>query len=186
MKKVIISIFAFCAVLAAVAAPNTNEAIGIRMVKEAYAKAQERAASEYTAKFNTKLSQIAPGVGLQDKNIDVFYTLDMDENGYSIQPYLVRCKYNIAARNCYEEYLYDEHGNRQFYYERSDSYKEDNAVEETRIYFNAEGDIFYSEVKTIVDGKVVKTEEFDSNSDYIMYIINQFESYKLITQKLAV
>ena len=52
MKKVIISIFAFCAVLAAVAAPNTNEAIGIRLVKEAYAKAQERAASEYTAKFN--------------------------------------------------------------------------------------------------------------------------------------
>lgn len=70
--------------------------------------------------FDLHVVQNLPATGLHEENIRMFYgELEPEEEGDPYPPHYLRfatAKYNFAAREFYEEYLYDDKGQVMFIY----------------------------------------------------------------------
>ena len=75
-----------------------------------------------------------PGAGPTKSVIHYFYSMEWkdDMSYYEYTPYFVTRKFNIAAQEFYQEYLYDDHGELVFFYEKRTF---DTVVNEARYYF---------------------------------------------------
>lgn len=125
MKKTVISIL-FCAafVMSAQAQKRTVESI-----RQTYAEVHEWISHmmpneegetgmppEY---FELNVMQNLPGTGPHHEVIRMFYGEEETEDGVIYPPHYLRfvtAKYNFAAREFYEEYLYDDKGRVMFIY----------------------------------------------------------------------
>ena len=70
--------------------------------------------------YHLRVLQNLPGTGGHEENIRMYYgELESEEEGDSYPPHYLRfatAKYNYAAREFYEEYLYDDKGQVMFIY----------------------------------------------------------------------
>ena len=75
-----------------------------------------------------------PGAGPTKSVIHYFYSMEWkdDYSYYAYTPYFVTRKFNIAAQEFYQEYLYDGDGKCVFFYEKR---MFDTVVNEARYYF---------------------------------------------------
>lgn len=76
-------------------------------------------------------SHIEPGVGPQQETLEYYYrrTEDQTTGMYYYKPFLITRKYNIAAQDFYEEFLYiDSDENLNFFYKKG-------GENETRYYY---------------------------------------------------
>ena len=73
--------------------------------------------------YDLQVLQNLPGTGLHKENIRMFYgELEPEEEGDPNPPHYLQfttAKYNFAAREFYEEYLYDDRGQVMFIYART-------------------------------------------------------------------
>lgn len=109
----------------------------ISTIRKHYAEAQEMVA-EYAAwekegewsmpcpmYYEVNIKQNLPGTGYHKERIRLYFFEKENEEGNADEPMLFRSlhfvtwKYNYAAREFYEEYLYDEKGNIEFAYVRN-------------------------------------------------------------------
>lgn len=99
-------------------------------------------------------SQNAPETGPQIYNYTLYFTpVEYNEDGYMKNQKLqfVQSKYNIAASDFYEEYLYDRFENLVFIYTRHPS-EDGNATIDTQVYLN-QGTILKMTINEVKDGK---------------------------------
>ena len=144
-KKVLFTLFLCVAGVLTVSAQNT-----VKSIREAYQTVHEDIARmmpneegetamppEY---FDLHVVQNLPGTGRHDENIRMFYGEQEPEDEGDVYPphflEFVTAKYNFAAREFYEEYLYDYQGQVMFIYAKTPDV-EDIAVEyELRLWFD--------------------------------------------------
>ena len=91
--------------------------------------------------YDLQIRQNLPGTGLHKEDIRMFYgKLEPEEEGDPYPPHYLRfatSKYNFAAREFYEEYLYDEDGNVLFIYALTPDVSSDMVpVYELRMWFD--------------------------------------------------
>ena len=115
-------------------------------VRKQYAAAKERnereEKEEYAPKENmtVNLNYIIPGCGPTAETLHYLFTAkDGEEPGMrTYQPLLITRKYNVAARQMYEEYLFDgQTGEIIFTLFQHDNYND--GKDETRYYFDRDG-----------------------------------------------
>lgn len=116
----------------------------INTIKEKYYEVKQSIAlqsKEVNCQNNGKISftHNVPGIGPQTFHCTFFFTpYQYDDEGF-IKPHnlqFVQCTFNIAARDYYEEYLYDENGNLIFAYGKGPSLEDCNKSHEIRLYLN--------------------------------------------------
>lgn len=107
---------------------------------EEYEKAEkEEGSNVFPQYFEVNIVQNLPGTGPHHKRIKMYYYENDNEDWQPDEPMLMRSlqfvtqKYNFAAREFYEEYLYDEKGNIEFIYCRDADM--DDVGGEYRLYF---------------------------------------------------
>ena len=139
MKSLIVSLLMLLAGSTAATAQHTVESI-----RKLYGEVQEsirhmmndEMPAEY---YNLHVKQNLPGTGPHDVNIYMYYDEKPGQEEDVIYPehYLqfATTKYNFAARQYYEEYLYDAKGQLMFAYSRYISEDIDN-VYELRLWFD--------------------------------------------------
>ena len=87
--------------------------------------------------YQLNVTQFLPATGRHEKKVCLYYDfLDDDEIYPSHRLSLVTSKYNFAAREYYEEYLYDEKGNVSFIYSNPSEVDFDGVGCELRFYFS--------------------------------------------------
>ena len=131
MERIIVFIGMLCCMQVAMAQDE------ISTIRKHYAEAQEMVA-EYAAwekegewsmpcpmYYEVNIKQNLPGTGYHKERIRLYFFEKENEEGNADEPMLFRSlhfvtwKYNYAAREFYEEYLYDEKGNIEFAYVRN-------------------------------------------------------------------
>ena len=118
MKRITIALFAFLAMAQTAGAQDAIENIRERYagVKEMIARMEPEQGwpPEY---YHLKVVQNLPGTGYHEENVRMYFG---DEEVDEIYPphklYFVSSKYNFAAREFYEEYLFDDDGRLIFIY----------------------------------------------------------------------
>lgn len=119
---------------------------------EAWQKANEQLQDDVTPNKNymtATLHYVVPACGQTTETLCYYYILDSDnesgEMAYCLN--LVTRKYNIAARNFYEEYLYDSHtGDCLFVYHKYDIYVKDGVKTAEERYYMQDGQIIWKTV----------------------------------------
>lgn len=143
------------------------------IIRKHYAEAQQKVAEyskgendDYSSVFpqyyEVNIMQNLPGTGPHHEQMRLyFYEHELGEDGEPDGPMLARSlqfvtyKYNFAAREFYEEYLYDEKGNVEFVYMRNvDMY--DGKGGECRMYFKS-GRMF----KVMLSACNLQTEKYE-------------------------
>ena len=147
MKRKVAFTLLFCVVWAlTVNAQNTIESI-----RKEYQEVHEWIASmepnedgghdwppEY---FDVHVVQNLPATGPHDEKIRMFYGEEETEEDLVYPPHYLRfatAKYNFAAREFYEEYLYDNNGQVMFIYAITPDVDDDLTPYELRIWFDGE------------------------------------------------
>ena len=124
-KTVIVTLLLLCTGWTLTAsAQNTIESIRktYQSVKEGIAQMSEDFPSEGIPPeyYHLRVLQNLPGTGGHEENIRMYYgELESEEEGDPYPPHYLRfatAKYNYAAREFYEEYLYDDKGQVMFIY----------------------------------------------------------------------
>ena len=124
-KTVIVTLLLLCTGWTLTAsAQNTIESIRktYQSVKEGIAQMSEDFPSEGIPPeyYHLRVLQNLPGTGGHEENIRMYYgELEPEEEGDPYPPHFLRfatAKYNYAAREFYEEYLYDDKGQVMFIY----------------------------------------------------------------------
>ena len=146
MKKTIAFIF-FCALWAlSASAQNTVESI-----RKVYQEVHEMMAQMTPDKegmsamppeyFDLQVVQNLPATGGHKENIRMYYgELEPEEEGDPYPPHYLRfttAKYNFAAREFYEEYLYDDKGQVMFIYAYTPN-EDLTKILEFRLYFDGQ------------------------------------------------
>lgn len=133
---------------------SAQTASAVQRIREMYASAlnlvkmQDVYREDGIPENNTQIvmKRNLPGTGEQKSVMNFYYSEDDSEESFESNrfffPVFVTVKYNYAAVNFYDEYLFDEEGKPAFLFRRSDSYSEEGKVDEQRFY--------------IAGGKVVK------------------------------
>ena len=120
-------------------------------IRKHYAEAQQKVAEYEKAEmgegmpfpqyYEVNIAQNLPGTGPHRERMRLyFYEKDKGDDWQPDEPFLTRSlhfvtfKYNYAAREFYEEYLYDEKGNIEFVYKRDADLDENGG--EIRLYYN--------------------------------------------------
>ena len=140
MRKIVLFILLF--VLAGtVQAQNAQ----VSKIRKMYADAKEVMANKKKAEVPldetvVTSNYMAPGAGPVKDVTHYFYSGEFDENLGNVYytPYFMTRKYNVGAREYYEEFLYDK-GSLVFYFCKSQN-------DETRYYWGA-GGFFHEDVK---------------------------------------
>ena len=124
MKKTIVFTLLLCAVWTLTAsAQNTVESIRkeYQDVQKWIAEMEDFESETYPAYYDLHVKQNLPGTGLHEENICLYFT--EEEPDYEAEEVytsptnhlrFVKAKYNFAAREFYEEYLYDDKGQVMF------------------------------------------------------------------------
>lgn len=138
----------------------------VKSVRAAYAAAKEKiklnATDEQTRNDAVvTLHHNVPATGPRTTVAHCYYELDTDENGAHYYPYFITLKYNVAARNFYEEYLFHpESGRLLFAFLQSDTFE--GTKNEERYYFDDLGKLASVNVKgerTVGDADLVSRAE---------------------------
>ena len=140
--------------------------------------------SEY---YDLRVEQNLPGTGPHHESIRMYYgELEPEEEGDPYPPHYLRfarVKYNYAAREYYEEYLFDDKGNLMFVYAITPDVIDDMVPYELRMWFDGkrllrfnakkfDGSLTYIDIATLkkgtfkdeYTGKTIP-EKFDSETD---------------------
>lgn len=140
--------------------------------------------SEY---YDLRVEQNLPGTGPHHESIRMYYgELEPEEEGDPYPPHYLRfarVKYNYAAREYYEEYLFDDKGNVMFVYAITPDVIDDMVPYELRMWFDGkrllrfnakkfDGSLTYIDITTLkkgtfkdeYTGKTIP-EKFDSETD---------------------
>ncbi len=110
--------------------------------------------------YEVKILQNLPGTGPHQEVMRLYYNVKDNEDWQPDEPMLTRdlhfvtWKYNYAAREFYEEYLYDEKGNIEFVYNRNADL--DEVGGELRLYYK-DGKLF----KVLVSNLNPETEKYE-------------------------
>ena len=97
-----------------------------------------------TEYFELRVAQNLPGTGPHHENIRMYYGEEEQDDEEDYNPYpphflrFVTAKYNFAAREFYEEYLYDDKGNVMFIYAITPDVTDDMMPYELRMWFDGE------------------------------------------------
>lgn len=121
-----------------------TQAQNVVSIREQYDKVQENIRqqeeiAEMRNHMELTFMHNVPGIGPQTFNYDLYFA-PYETNGEGITlPHQLRYafgKYNVAARDFYEEYLFDKSGQLIYIFSRCplESLEEGNALKETRIY----------------------------------------------------
>lgn len=147
MKRTIILTIVLASCLQAALAQNT-----IASIRKAYQEQKEVIAMmsddfpsegippEY---FHLRVLQNLPGTGGHFENVHFYYGEEEHDQDEDYNPYpdhyltFVSSKYNFAAREFYEEYLYDKNGQVMFIYARNPDV-DFPKIHELRLYFDGE------------------------------------------------
>ena len=145
MKRVIIMILVFMGSLQASMAQNT-----IASIRKAYQEQKEtisHMSDEFPGEgappvyYHLHVAQNLPGTGPHHENVRMYYgDLPSEEEGDPFPPHylsFVSSKYNFAAREYYEEYLYDNKGQVMFIYVRTPS-EDLSKFYDFRLYFDGQ------------------------------------------------
>ena len=154
MKKIFYTLLLFCSCIITDAAAQN-----IASIRERYSTVKDMIAMQQQDENTNNSSQITwsqnvPGTGPQTCNYTLYFTpLEMNEDGYFKNQKLqfAQSKYNIAACDFYEEYLYDRFENLIFIYTRQPS-EDGSASVDTRVYLN-QGAVLKMTVNEVRDGK---------------------------------
>lgn len=150
MRKILFLTFAFVLVLCA-SAQAQNDSEVIKAVRVAYAAAKEKIKQDgedaqsrgdavVTMHYNV------PATGPRTTVAHCFFDLDTDEDGAHYYPYFITLKYNVAAREYYEEYLFSpESGKLCFAFIQQDTYG--GTKNEERYYYDDLGKLASANVK---------------------------------------
>ena len=141
----------------------------VKSVRAAYAAAKEKIKQnngEDGAPRNdvtATLHCMVPATGPRTEVFHCYFELDTDEDGAHYLPYFITRKYNVAARNFYEEYLFDPvPGRLLFAFIQSDTF--DGGKNEERYYYDDCGKLAAANIKgerTIEDmNLVINAESF--------------------------
>lgn len=144
-----------------------NNADVVKSVRAAYNAAKEKiklTQSEGGAPRNDAVVTMhynVPGTGPRTTVAHCYFELDDDEYGAHYYPYFITLKYNIAAREFYEEYLFHpESGRLLFAFIQSDTYE--GTKNEERYYYDDLGKLASANIKgerTIEDAALVGRAE---------------------------
>ena len=94
--------------------------------------------------YDLQVLQNLPGTGPHKENIRMFYGEEEQDDEEEYNPYpphflrFATAKYNFAAREFYEEYLYDAKGRVLFIYALTPDVGDDMVPYELRLYFDGE------------------------------------------------
>jgi len=146
MKTIITAITFFLLAVQGAVAQQTIEDI-----RKAYASAKEyigRMSDDFPGEgippeyYHLHVSQMLPATGLHREDIRLYYNDVEEENKEEPRIYplhylrFASTKYNYAAREFYEEYLYDERGQVMFIYAISPDVGEDMMPYELRLWYD--------------------------------------------------
>lgn len=146
MRRTIIMNLLLVGCLQVVLAQNTIESI--RKVYQAQKTVIAEMAEDYPydgyppAYYNLSVVMNLPATGLHHENIRMYFgEVEQDEEEYDPYPKhflsFLTTKYNFAAREFYEEYLYDLNGKVMFIYAQTPDI-EMGSMHELRLYFDGE------------------------------------------------
>ena len=143
MKRVIIMTIVFVGCLQTAIAQNT-----IASIRKAYQDQKETIAQmsdDFPGEgappvyYHLHVAQNLPGTGPHHENVRMYYgELPSEEEGDPFPPHylsFVTSKYNFAAREYYEEYLYDDKGQVMFIYAYTPN-EDLTKILEFRLYFD--------------------------------------------------
>lgn len=124
MKKKVLTALLLCVVgVLTASAQNTIESIRKKYqgVQEWIGEMSDNFPSEGIPSeyYHLHVAQNLPGTGPHHENVRMYYGEEDGEEGEVYPPHyleFVTAKYNFAAREFYEEYLYDDKGNVMFIY----------------------------------------------------------------------
>lgn len=132
-----------------------------QMVAE-YAKSEKEGEMPFPEYYEVNISQNLPGTGPHMERIRLYYYLnDLTDDWKPDGPMLSRnlhfvtWKYNYAARDFYEEYLFDQQGSIEFIYCRNADMDDFNGGE-LRFYFK-DGKL----IKVLVSIRNAKTDKYE-------------------------
>ena len=121
-----------------------------KMYSEAKTMSSENVKHDETRNdLEISVRQNVPGIGYQKMSIRMYYQpgeFDNDRGVADYYPYLITAKYNVAARDFYEEYLYDmtEHELVFVFRKFTDV---DGTPTEVRYYWGKDGKIVHKALK---------------------------------------
>ena len=103
--------------------------------------------------FDLKVVQNLPGTGPHEEKIRMYYgELESEEEGDPYPPHYLRfttVKYNFAAREFYEEYLYDDKGQVMFIYALTPDVGDELIPYELRMWFDGKRLLRFTAKKSI-------------------------------------
>lgn len=151
----------------------------VSAIAKMYAQAHEQAAQngkDDTPRNDIELTAnyMIPAIGQVSETTRFFYELQADgeEMVPFYQPYLITRKYNGAARNCYEEYVFDRN-RRQLVFVFAQEKLFDDTVNEVRYYWGEDDKGEYGVVQQNVKGKAPISENIALRKSYdLVGVIN--------------
>ena len=207
MKRLIIMTIVFVGCLQTTLAQNTIESIrkAYQGQKEEIARMSENFPGEDTPHvyYHLHVSQNLPGTGMHHENVRMYYgELPSEEEGDPFPPHylsFVSAKYNFAAREYYEEYLYDDKGQLMFIYAYTPN-EELTRMLEFRLYFDgqrllrlnvkASGDsvsfsdpLLASSFKDVYTGTTIPEEYSEYCSIYTFWASNYLKMFEAIDNR---
>ena len=207
MKRLIIMTIVFVGCLQTAFAQNTIESIrkAYQGQKEEIARMSENFPGEGTPPvyYHLHVSQNLPGTGMHHENVRMYYgELPSEEEGDPFPPHylsFVSAKYNFAAREYYEEYLYDDKGQLMFIYAYTPN-EELTRMLEFRLYFagqrllrldvKASGDsvsfsdpLLASSFKDVYTGTTIPEEYSEYCSIYTSWASNYLKMFEAIDNR---
>lgn len=207
MKRAIIMTIVFVGCLQTALAQNTIASIRkvYQEQKEEIARMSENFPGDGTPPvyYHLHVSQNLPGTGMHHENVRMYYgELPSEEEGDPFPPHylsFVSAKYNFAAREYYEEYLYDDKGQLMFIYAYTPN-EELTRMLEFRLYFDgqrllrlnvkASGDsvsfsdpLLASSFKDVYTGTTIPEEYSEYCSIYTSWASNYLKMFEAIDNR---
>lgn len=128
--------------LLALAVTTQAQDAQIAQIRERYAEAKQYVADAERLQAEGQPGYILaitnnyqmPGCGPTNETIHYYYNGRYDEEVSAViyRPYLITRKFNVAANQFYQEFLFDKDGNTMFFFEKMNT-------DETRYYYSANG-----------------------------------------------
>ena len=150
MKRVLLFAFALCCLFGAQAQNSPEVKARIAEIRKMYADVKETQEFLKQAELPPNETVItndymAPGAGPIVDTYHYYYSGDFSEEAGDVLyvPFFITRKYNVGARDYYEEILFDDDGSLAFFYEKT-------YLGECRIYFS-KGEVIH----------IIKDEEAD-------------------------
>ena len=165
MKKFLFIATIFFLALGVAALAQNNPDV-VKEVRAAYAAAKEKislADGDRSPRNDAvvTLHYNVPATGPRTTVAHCYFDLDTDENGAHYYPYFITLKYNVAAREYYEEYLFHpESGRLQFVFIQQDTYE--GTKNEERYYYDDLGKLAAVNItgeRTVEDAMLVSHAE---------------------------